>query len=113
MVMVAVTGVTAVTQLVCGNNREDKDCVFVRKIMHDVAADCMNNATSNVDFSRDDHQQVSVGPNNTNCEECKLEYFGLLFGKETNQWHEQISSLISCRPDSRHRCRWNRKQIER
>ena len=112
--MAAVTGVTAVTQLICDNVREDDDCVFVRKIMHDVATHCMENATSNVDFSRDAHQQEYVGSNNINCERCKLGYFSQLFSKGTNQWHEQIQkNRIYCRTESRQKCKWNRKQIER
>lgn len=112
MVMAAVTGVTAVTQLVCDNVREDDDCVVVRKVMFDVANHCMKNATSNVDFSRDDHQQENVG--NTKCEGCKQKYFRLLFGKETNLWHEQIqASRTYCKAESRLKCKWNRKQIAR
>ena len=95
LMVIAVSQATIIKHL-CGYTREN--CLGVlEKTMHDTAVACMRNGTSNVDFSQDDFQTEYIGVD-SECNQCKRNYFHLLFGnKSKNLWDqlpEDYSKLL-------------------
>ena len=91
LLMVIAVSQATVVQHLCRHTRENCNDVL-KKTMFDTAVACMSNATSNVDFSRDDFQHEYIGVD-SECNQCKRKYFHHIFGTKSRNPLDHLPKL--------------------